>query len=219
MEGREVGGKRTDGPVSRYINRKISSRISGYIVTHKINITPNQFTIISALTGMFSLPFYLVSNPIIAGVLVQLSSILDGVDGEIARARNMMSKSGGFLDACLDRYTDFIILLGASLYLLESSSGLLSYIAIILSIGGSILVSYIHARGEKDLNIHPALIGSFPNIASRDIRLFIIFIGSMLDQMLYTLLFLGLITNIYFLVKVVETFKEGKIREKSLQIS
>ena len=215
MEKREVGGKPTDGPISKHLNRKISTRISGYIVSHGYNITPNQFTIISTLTGILSLPFYLLSYPIIAGILVELSSILDGVDGEIARARNMMSMSGAFLDACLDRYTDFIILLGASLYLLSKVNNIIAYIAIISSIAGSILVSYIHARGEKDLKLHPAITGKFPNIASRDIRLFIIFIGSIIDQILYTLLFLGIITNIYYIVKIYETFRMGRKREYS----
>jgi len=162
---------------------------------------------------MISLPFYLLSQVLIAGILVELSSILDGVDGEIARARNLMSRSGGFLDACLDRYTDFIILLGASLYLLNTSRDLISYLAVITSVAGSILVSYIHARGEKDLGIHPAITGKFPNIAPRDIRLFIIFIGSLVNQVLYTLLFLGLITHLYFLVKIFETFKAGRKKE------
>jgi len=215
MEKREIRGKSTDGPISRYFNRKISSRISRYIISHGYDITPNQFTMISTLTGILSLPFYLLSYPIVAGILVELSSILDGVDGEIARARNMMSRSGAFLDACLDRYTDFIILLGASLYLLSKVNSIIAYIAIISSIAGSILVSYIHSRGERDLNLHPAVTGRFPNIASRDIRLFIIFIGSMIDQLLYTLLFLATITNLYYIIKIFETFRLGREKESS----
>ena len=205
-----IRGKPTDGIVSRYINRRISSRITKFIVSRNINVTPNQISILSAFIGFLTLPLYIFRIPIIAGILVELSSIIDGVDGELARALNLSSKSGGFLDACLDRYVDFIILLGASLYLLNSIQSILAYIAIMSSIAGSILVSYIHARGEKDLGIHPSTVGFFPNIASRDVRLFILFIGSILDQMLYTLLILGIITNSYFIAKIIEVFKAGR---------
>ncbi len=205
-----IGGKPTDGPVSRYINRRFSNPITRFIVRHNIGVTPNQMSILSAFIGMLSLPLYILNNPILAGILVQASSVLDGVDGELARVRNIVSRRGGFLDACLDRYTDFIILAGASLYTLQRYGGILTYISILLALAGSILVSYIHARGEKDLGIHPATIGVFPNIASRDVRLFIIFLGSIIDQLLYTLLILGVITNLYFIVKILETYREAK---------
>jgi len=210
MGERGIGGKPTDGPISRYINRKLSNPITKFIVRHNIDVTPNQMSILSAFIGMLSLPLYILNNPVLAGILVQVSSVLDGVDGELARARNMVSRRGRFLDACLDRYTDFIILAGASLYTLQKYGGIITYLSILLALAGSILVSYIHARGEKDLGIHPATIGVFPNIASRDVRLFIIFLGSIIDQLLYTLLILGVITNIYFIVKILETYGEAK---------
>jgi len=119
MGERGIGGKPTDGPVSRYINRRLSNPITKFIVRHNIDVTPNQMSILSAFIGMLSLPLYILNNPVLAGILVQVSSVLDGVDGELARARNMVSRRGRFLDACLDRYTDFIILAGASLYTLQ----------------------------------------------------------------------------------------------------
>ncbi|AEC52620.1 glucose-1-phosphate thymidylyltransferase related protein [Pyrococcus sp. NA2] len=96
-----------DGFVSRYLNRKISTRISALLVD---KITPDQMTVITFLFGLFSALVNLVSVPL-AGILYQLSSILDGVDGEIARARMQTSKFGGFFDSILDRYVDFSFLL------------------------------------------------------------------------------------------------------------
>ncbi|ASJ17083.1 CDP-alcohol phosphatidyltransferase [Thermococcus chitonophagus] len=96
-----------DGFISRHINRKISTRISALLVEH---FTPNQLTVITFLFGIFSGLMNLVSVPL-AGILYQISSILDGVDGEIARARMQTSKFGGYFDSILDRYVDFTFLL------------------------------------------------------------------------------------------------------------
>jgi len=46
----------------------------------------------------------------VAGILVQLASIVDGVDGELARARNMASPVGAFLDSLLDRIADAFVI-------------------------------------------------------------------------------------------------------------
>jgi len=96
-----------DGFISRYINRKISTRISALLVDH---ITPNKLTIVTFLFGIFSGLMNLISVPL-AAILYQISSIFDGVDGEIARARMQTSKFGGFFDSILDRYVDFTYLL------------------------------------------------------------------------------------------------------------
>ena len=46
------------------------------------------------------------------------------------------------------------------------------------------MVSYIHARGEASLQQHPSKIGKIPNFASRDVRLFIIFVGSIIGRLI-----------------------------------
>jgi CDP-L-myo-inositol myo-inositolphosphotransferase len=51
---------------------------------------------------------------IAGGVLVQLSSALDGVDGEIARVSGRTSPLGAVLDAACDRYGDLAVLIGAA---------------------------------------------------------------------------------------------------------
>ena len=47
---------------------------------------------------------------VLGGILVQAASILDGVDGEIARASLRESPFGGFLDSVLDRAADAAVL-------------------------------------------------------------------------------------------------------------
>ena len=212
--GGEVGlelGKPTDGPVARYINRRVSSRITYLIVRGNIGITPNQVSLISFLLALLSSYLYLARLPAVAGVLVQLSSIVDGVDGELARVRGLQSRRGAFLDAVLDRYADVAIVISVALY----STQLLGFWVVpvaLLALAGDLLVSYVHLRGEHDLGVHPALVGRIPAVASRDVRLFIVFLASLAEITLpgslgYSLVALAVLTHSYAILKVFQVLK------------
>ncbi|MHA1839340.1 MAG: CDP-alcohol phosphatidyltransferase family protein, partial [Candidatus Ranarchaeia archaeon] len=77
-----------DGLIARTINRKISKRISKYLLSKHPNVTANQITIFCFVLGLLGAIFYPFGYPIVAGLLLQVSSILDGCDGEIARSLN-----------------------------------------------------------------------------------------------------------------------------------
>ncbi len=208
----KITGKSTDGPISRYINRRISTRITSLIVKHKIPVTPNQVSLISFLLGVLAGFLYLV-NAIIAGILVQISSIIDGVDGELARALNKTSKIGGFIDAILDRITDTAIIIGLTLYIhnLNIINPLHLILLSMLALSADIMVSYLHARGEASLGVHPLKVGSTPSIASRDVRLFIIFLLSLLGALypiLYpiTLVIISILGYLYVTLKSIELY-------------
>src|SRR5215471_168931 len=110
--------KPQDGFVSRFLNRPISSRITRVLV--KFPIHPSAFT-----AYIFVLPLvasvFLVRGDYLSVVLgaaiFQVFSILDGCDGEIARAKNLESKLGERLDNVCD-------FLGSLLYVLALGWGL-----------------------------------------------------------------------------------------------
>ena len=202
--------KPTDGLVSRYINRKISWRITMFIVKNELPITPNQVSIISFVIAVLCFPFYLNMNPMFGGILVQASSIIDGVDGELARVTGRVSKVGGFLDAVLDRLADVIIITGVAIYVLtyEGLDPLSTLIISFLALSGSLMVSYIHARGEATLSVHPSLIGHIRGIATRDIRLFLIFIFSIVCMLRISLILIAVLSYFYVASKLVEVLIE-----------
>ncbi len=202
--------KRTDGPISRYINRRFSLPITHFIVEHNIPITPNQMTVISFLVGITAASFYFLGLTLIAGILVQLSSILDGVDGELARATNRESPFGGFIDALLDRLVDIAIICGLAYIVIKSNLNLITSIVVLFAISGTLMVSYLHAASERNLKIHAARIGVIPSFASRDVRLFIIFVGSILGFYFETLLIIALITYLYVITKLFDLIKHYK---------
>ena len=105
--------KTTDGIVSRNFNRHISLAISRHLV--KTSLTANQFTFIVLFLGlaaghMASLGTY--TSFLIGAVLFKLTSILDGVDGEISKLKMTSSKFGQWLDTICDNITYVVFFAG-----------------------------------------------------------------------------------------------------------
>lgn len=196
--------KTTDGWISSLLNRRISTRITNFILKRNWNVTPNQMSFISFLIGMIAFPFYLIKMPWLAAIFIQISSILDGVDGEIARARNMSSNWGAFFDTMLDRFVDIFAVLGVSIYgYLEGGLSFSLLLWSILAVSGSLMVSYLHSVG-KVFGTHPALVGKLSGFASRDVRLFVIFVFSLFGMYLPALVFVSVLSYVYITGKFVE---------------
>ena len=110
--------KPQDGFVSRFLNRPISSRITGLLV--KFPIHPTAFTafifILPLVAGIFLMRGDYLSV-LLGAAIIQAFSILDGCDGEIARAKNLESKFGERLDNVCD-------LLGSLIYVSALGIGL-----------------------------------------------------------------------------------------------
>jgi len=187
-------GKKTDGPVSRYINRPISTRLTKYLV--KTNLTPNQLTFLSFLvsllaSGLFAFGTY----PFIlsAGILAQLASILDGCDGEVANLKFQKTSYGAWFDAVLDRYADALLILGMSFGWWIVHNQVSIWLVGFLAILGGFMNSYTAIKYDSIFN-RTGKSAKFR--IGRDIRLFFIFFAGLLNQVWLVLAFLALVTNI-----------------------
>ncbi len=191
-----------EGLVSRRLNRRLSRPLSRWLA--KTPITPNQVSVASFAIALASLGLFLAGYNLWAGLAVQASSIVDGVDGDLARLKKMTTRFGGFLDAVLDRYADVAILGGLAYWSFEyetRASPTLVAIVAMLAIVGALMVSYTRARAEATLG--QALHGPAWALASRDTRLFLIMVGAVLGQGLATLILLAILTNTVVLWRVV----------------
>jgi len=95
--------KPVDGPVSRWINRSLSLSVTRLLLDTRV--TPNQMTIVATVFGVAGVAAVLSSTwtgVAVGAVLVQLQSVLDGCDGEIARLKFQASPFGAWLDNVLD---------------------------------------------------------------------------------------------------------------------
>jgi len=160
-----------DGIVSQLINRKFS-RPTARFLADRTRVTPNQITILGFLVGLASGLFFL-DHVLIGGLLAQISSIIDGVDGDLAVFTGQTSAFGGFTDSVLDRYADAAILMGMT-YRVFSKQGIGTSILVgLAALAGSFLVSYTRTRAKSDLNI-VFRSGISGYAANRDVRLFIV---------------------------------------------
>ena len=125
-----------DGYISKYVNRKASEPVARLLA--KTKITPNQMTWAAFGVALLSFASFILGQNIIGGILVQLSSIVDGIDGSLARMKGMVSPFGGFLDSVLDRYADILILLGLTLWSLSRETYPGIWLAGFLAIAGTI---------------------------------------------------------------------------------
>lgn len=82
-----------------------------------------------------------------AGVVIIISSIMDMVDGYMARTANMCSTFGAFYDSVLDRYCELLTLSGLAYFLLRTGYEI-GAVLTLCSLIGSIMVSYVRARAE-----------------------------------------------------------------------
>ncbi len=114
--------KPVDGPVSRHINRKFSKTVTRLVMNH--NVVPNHMTLIGLLIGIASFvltAFANIENAFwvipVGGLLYQLSSMIDGCDGEIARLKFKHSASGEWFDTISDDVVNLGYQLGVGIAL------------------------------------------------------------------------------------------------------
>ena len=113
----------------------------------RIGLTPNAMTLIALLGNIIASILIATNNVQWGGILVLVMGPLDAVDGAMARLQNNVTSFGAFFDSISDRYSELLILGGLLFYFMRLENWfacLLVYIAAV----GSVLVSYIRARGE-----------------------------------------------------------------------
>jgi len=89
--------KEADGPVSRYLNRPVSTRVS--MALAHLPIHPDVISLTAFLLGVLAAWLLASGRGIAGGILAQLASILDGVDGDIAASRCAPVPEGPWLTA------------------------------------------------------------------------------------------------------------------------
>ena len=150
--------KFSDGPVSRYLNRPVSTRITRFLV--KTKVTPNQISFFSFLLCLISSVLFLIGGyaTLLSGaVLAQIASIIDGCDGEIARLKYQSTAFGGWFDAVLDRYADAFLLFGLICHIYFLNDNFLYIIVGFLAITGTFMNSYTADKYDTLMKKNSAL--------------------------------------------------------------
>ncbi len=105
--------KPEDGIVSRYLNRHLSLFTSRLLAP--TNIHPNQISIVTFSLGILAgiaVAFGGYYAFLLGAALYQLNSVIDGVDGELARVKYEFSFLGEWLDTLSDDFSDLFFYIG-----------------------------------------------------------------------------------------------------------
>jgi phosphatidylglycerophosphate synthase len=151
-------------PQERFIGRTLG----------KLPITPNQWTFLSIVFALIGLCFVVNSNFFLALLFFLISGVLDFVDGSVARAKNMASKTGAYIDTIVDRYVEgimFMSLLFVSLPVIMVPAS----VWICLSIFGSIVTTYAKAAAKEKELVTQELKGGLLSRGERIILLLFLF--------------------------------------------
>ena len=106
---------------------------------------PDHMNALGLLFGVASGVAIALGRLEVGGAAIALAGVCDILDGRLARAREVASPYGKFIDATLDRFVETAAFLGFAVYFGGRPWGPLVVAA---GLGGSLLVSYAQARGE-----------------------------------------------------------------------
>jgi phosphatidylglycerophosphate synthase len=181
-----------DGLISRHFNRRLSRPAARAL--QPTPVTPNALTVLTGLLAFATAAAIAAGWNIAGGIAIQVVSVVDGVDGDLARLRNAATKFGAFLDTVVDRYADAAIIGGMTIYAARFEDFERPEVVGMLALAGALSVSYSRARIEASMPQAPANLDAIFGLASRDVRLLVAAIGTVAGQCYWTLVVLAVIS-------------------------
>jgi len=157
----------------------------------KTGITPNIMTLITLVPALVGCYAYSIREPVYGALMIILTGVLDMFDGAIARALNKVTRFGATFDHVLDRYAEFLIVLGII------AGGYCGWVAGLFALFGMLMASFTRAKAESVGGLKSCTVG----IAERQEKLLLLILGSVLvgvfpDTLNYAIIIVGVLSHI-----------------------
>jgi 1L-myo-inositol 1-phosphate cytidylyltransferase / CDP-L-myo-inositol myo-inositolphosphotransferase len=168
-----------DGPVARLLNRRISVPLSWLVAGFRPN--PDLLSAVAFAVGLVAAVLLGLGHGVAGGLLAQACSILDGVDGEVARLTLRAGPRGTLLDGVLDRLGDAALCAGLGLWALAGGAGEIVVVLLVVAATAGAMLSMATKDRVAVLGLEPPSerrIGWL--LGGRDGRLFLIAVLSVL---------------------------------------
>src|SRR4051794_29168508 len=205
-----AAAKPLDGVVSRRLNRPLSQRISALLL--HLGVSPTAASVGTFALGLLAAALVAAGAVapaalVIGGVFVQLTSVVDGCDGEMARVTLRTSRFGALLDTLLDRIVDVALLAALAI-----SAGLRSTTWAVLAVAVfvSVFVPYVKAAFESTAH------ASFPPARAafgRDARMLVIAIAAIALQPLVALVAVAALSTAEGLSRTVRALGAARVSD------
>jgi phosphatidylglycerophosphate synthase len=148
------------------INTYLLRPIAGLLVRvlYSSPVTPNQVTVSAIAAGLVSAFCYLPGTPGLtaaAGLFLTLKDVLDSADGQLARAKNLFSRRGRFLDSIGDVVVNLCVFLAIAAALSRAgapwpvfAASMAAFLSLTLRVSYHVFyqTSYLHRRNAYLLN-------------------------------------------------------------------
>jgi len=111
----------------------------------KSKISPNFLTLMSFLVSFITAFLFSIGSIFFASLVLLAGSSFDILDGRVARINSTQSKKGAFLDSCLDRFSEIVVMFGLMFFYYGTEFVFIIYLAAVFSL----TVSYIKSAAEN----------------------------------------------------------------------
>ncbi len=204
--------------LGKWVRRGFSPLLT---VLERLGVTPNHITIVAFFINVGAAVLVVFDHYVAAASVFIGASLLDLVDGSLARRTGSTTPFGSFLDSTLDRLSEGAMF-AAIAYRLAIDEGVASQqmrgvnvALVVLALLGSVTVSYTRARAES-LGVECKV-----GLASRFERIFLICTGLYLvggdlylDALPYAIYVILALTMFTVIQRVVHTYRQLAIKGK-----
>src|SRR5262245_41089268 len=201
----------SDGVIAKHLNQPLSRRITERLLSR--NVSPWQISLASFAATLAAGFSFAMGHATTGGLVAQFASVLDGVDGGLARVRYQDSAFGGVYDALLDRIGDAALIGGMTLYAWLMGAGQSAVALGFAAVAGSSLSMLVKEKygtqfarrwaDERDGRWRWLLLG-------RDGRLFLSLVAGLTGHVEAVLAYLALGTHVHAGVRIFRIRSEAR---------
>jgi CDP-diacylglycerol---glycerol-3-phosphate 3-phosphatidyltransferase len=203
--------------LGKWVRRGFSPLLAGM---ERLGITPNHITVVAFLINLAAAVLVGFGYYIWAASIFIVASLLDLVDGSLARRTGKTTPFGSFLDSTLDRLSEGAMFAAIAYRLAIDTEVTLqmrgvNVALVVLALLGSVTVSYTRARAES-LGVECRV-----GLASRFERIFLICTGLYLvggdlwpEALPYVIYVIVVLTMFTVVQRVVHTYHQLRQKEE-----
>jgi len=170
-----------------------------------LHLSANVLTVAGLAICAASAVLIALGDLLAGGIVLFVASVFDILDGAVAHVTGTTHRYGAFLDSTTDRYAEAFTYIALLYFFIVRQHATLEPMLVIVSLTGSLLVSYTKARGQSlGFSVNGGLL-------ARPERVVIIVIGLIVTPVLiWALWILAVLTNVTALQRIWLVWREAR---------
>ncbi len=173
------------------------------LILNKLGLMPNTMTILGLLGNTAGALFLAQGQMLPGGLIILAMGPVDALDGTMARLRGEPTRFGAFVDSVTDRYSELAIFAGLLFYYLQQGDWLACGL-VYAAAAGSVLVSYVRARGES------LGYGTKVGLLTRLERYLVLVPALIIDRPLWAIWIIAIFANLTALQRILDVRRQAR---------